>query len=199
MTQNDQKTQGATPANTPAVAPVQDDGHLKGIQTALNQMEVITKTLESVVTDATNSEKAGQSLRERMSKIPDLNDDAGKAFIDGKVKQLTDDNRAAVSRTVSEYNTHFVAINDHVKNIVAKFGNPVVIPAGKTPAGKGLSKQTNYGTVTDTNKGALEAQLKGAGYTPVFVLLDDGIHYQVTCTTTGKTGRFAKQIEKDWI
>ena len=196
MSQNE-KTQGAVPANSPAVPVSTDDGHIKGIQTALNQMESITKTLQSVVNEAMNSEKAGMSLRERMSKIPDLNDDAGKAFIDVKVRQLTDDNRAAVSRAIKEYDVYFVAINDHVKNITAKYGAPVVVP--KAPAGKGLSKQTNYGTVTDANKAELEATLRSAGYTPIFVLLDDGIHYQVTDTGTGRTGRFAKQMEKDWI
>jgi hypothetical protein len=196
MNEKDQKTQGATPAGVPTVtASVPDDGHLKGIQTALNQMEVITKTLQSVVNDAMNSEKAGIALREKLSKVPELKDDS--AYIDSRVKKLTDENRTAVSRTVSEYNTHFVAINDHVKNIVAKFGAPVVV--AKAPAGKGLSKQTNYGTVTDANKDALESILRGHGYTPIFVLLDDGVHYQVTDTGTGRTGRFAKQIEKDWI
>ena len=169
-----------------------------GIETALSQIEKITERLIPAVLTASNAEKDVERFRVELNKKKDdpLFSMLLKAQPElvGKLEgDIVNNSRKAVSDILKEVSIQQGTINTLSAQLRAKYGLPeVTVKNGdRAPRGSG------QGNVTDHNKSRIEALLKGRGFNPAFVMLDDGIHYEVQ-DGTGRHNRYTSNIERDW-
>jgi Fe-S cluster assembly scaffold protein SufB len=188
--------------NVPVVSTTaMDSDEIRGLYTSLNIVEPSVKRLNDAVKAGKETETALLRYREQITKDRATNkmfDEMLKAhpeYISAEESRIVEGSRKAVTAEIEALNGQIATIQSLLQQTRTKYGiAPVTVKQADKKATKGTANR-----ITEENMPALEEKLKARGFLPSFSPLGDGTFLCVDTAGSGRTGRYYRKIEEDWV